>query len=1038
MRKWALWLIVAGMSVPALAANRVTVEQLEKVLAGAKANADTEVAKQLAGMELTERLSSAKLEQLRVNMPGERSRQSLTALADASAFLAPPVSDIPATATPDAAAQHRMMGMTVNYLGKTLPLLPNLFAARDTMRFESRPAQYETLEAGNDPLHEASKSRVTVLYRNGHEFIDAGTGKDKKALVPDRGLTTWGEFGPILGTVVLDAAHSRLAWSHWELSAGGPQAVFNYSVPKDKSHYDVRFCCVTESFGFDINMVTERVGYHGEITVDPDSGTILRLTAVADTDSTNPIGRADIAVEYGPVAIGGTTYYLPVRGIALARTPDLKALHSGLNPPPAAPSGGTLATLQKASLSSIAHGPLQLLLNDVAFREYHLFRAESRVVAGDEAASQPSSTLPSAAAASQPAESTAVDASMAAPEPSAPTTLAMAVPPAAVAAEPPPEPSIPEISISPATGVPDAPALSHQGTDSAFTLRLNARLVDVPLVALDKKGHTLTNLKPEDLQIFDNGVKVDLSSFAKANGGVAPEAAPSGSATAEHSERPAYSNRGTGSAKAASAAPQTNTIVLLIDQTLSFDDLTNVREQMIRFLNGLHPDEPAGVFAMKVGRFQILQAPTTDHALLSATLAKWRPSAQSISLGQEQEARNRQTLETVTNPESLLNVNGLTQTDPAINQEALDPALRTLGDRPGASALSGLTDVARHLAAIPGHKSLVWIASDNVLADWTNSSINIDKGDKFIDAAALRTQEAMNNAHVSVYPLDASRLEASGVDASIGRRNVELTPTYIIPPMMEKALEGPEMTSGKDVNAYGQQRDLRPGRIAAQLQQDMHPIQGVYRELADATGGRVFRRSSDIVGEFNSVADDGRATYLLSFTPAQAADDKYHLITAKIAGRKDVSLRYRSGYFYRKEPSTVKDRFKDAVLQTEDASEIALTANPLAGSKGHTVKLAIGATDLEVAQKEAFWTDRLDVYVVRRDVSGVKAEVTGQTMGLRLKPATYQQYLREGVPFNQVLEAGPGVGSIRIVVVDENSGRMGSVTIPASAIGKEQ
>jgi len=53
------------------------------------------------------------------------------------------------------------------------------------------------------------------------------------------------------------------------------------------------------------------------------------------------------------------------------------------------------------------------------------------------------------------------------------------------------------------------------------------------------------------------------------------------------------------------------------------------------------------------------------------------------------------------------------------------------------------------------------------------------------------------------------------------------------------------------------------------------------------------------VTEFNSVAADGRATYLLSFTPPEAADGKYHLITMKLAGRKDVTLRYRTGYFYR-------------------------------------------------------------------------------------------------------------------------------------------
>jgi VWFA-related protein len=1055
MLKWALCFILAGLALPAFASNPVTVSQLEHMLAAGRARPDVDVARQLAGLELTERLSSARLEQLRANLSGEKSQNALVALADASAFLAPPSTDIPATATPDATTQRRMMALTVDYLGKTLPLLPNLFAARDTMRFETRPESSQGIGGADNPLHEVSKSRVTVLYRNGREFVDAGASKDKKPQAPDKGLTTWGEFGPILGTVLIDAAHSRLTWSHWELAGSGPQAVFHYAVPKNKSHYDVRFCCVAESYGFDISVVTERVGYHGEITVDPDTGTILRLTVLADIDSENPIGQADIAVEYGPVEIGGRTYFCPVRGIALAQTPDLKALHSALNPSPAAGTTGTLPTLQKASLSSIAQAPRQTLLNDVAFREFHLFRADSKVVIanGSEGASRPPApTLASSAApppdAAKPAEETAVDASTLAAQPPAGTTIAMASPPAGLAAEPSPDPVIPEITVADATGLPNAPALAQTGSDSAVTLRLSARLVDVPLVALDKKGRPITNLKPEDLEIYDEGRKVDLGSFVQASGGVQASSAPSQpapTASSGPSAAPAaphtFTNHTIEQSKTVNHDQQGNTIVLLIDNTISFDDLSNAREQMRTFLNGLHGDERVALYVMRAGGFQILQDGTTDHALVATTLAKWTPSAQNISLGQEQEARNRQSMDYVHNTEDLLSVNGNVQIDSISNEQATDPKLRTLGDNPGRDAFSGMVIIARHLGAVPGHKSLVWIASDNTLADWTNGSLNIDKGDHIIQSSVLRAQEAMNDAHVSVYPLDASRLEAGGIDASIGTRNVALNPTAtanqiascgnVTNPRISNGT-GTELTAGGDISTC--QSDLHPGRAIAQMQQDLHPIQGAYRELADATGGRVFRRASDMVSEFNSVVADGRATYLLSFTPAQAADGKYHLITIKVAGRKDVNLRYRTGFFYREEPTTIKDRFSQAVLEPEDATGIALSADPLPGSNGHTLKLAIAATDLAIAQKDAFWTDKLDVYVVQREVSGTKAHVTGQTMGLRLKPATYQQYLREGIPFNQVVEAAPGVGSVRIVVVDENSGRMGSVTVPASAI----
>ena len=299
MRDFALMLAIAGAAASAFAASpapydrtasetaqvqRIPVEELEHMVARGHGRLDAEVARQLAGVALTERLSPGRLEQLRADLPGEKSRQALLVLADASAFLEPPASEIPATATPTLAAQQRMMALTVSYLGKSLPLLPNLFATRDTVRFESKPFPTGSADFADNPLHEVGRSAVTVLYRDNQEFVDAGSKKTSAPEPPDRGLATWGEFGPILGIVMIDAARSRLSWSHWELSPTGPEAVFHYSVTREKSHYDVRFCCVADSYGQPTNILRQRAGYHGQITIDPSNGAILRLTAEADVD----------------------------------------------------------------------------------------------------------------------------------------------------------------------------------------------------------------------------------------------------------------------------------------------------------------------------------------------------------------------------------------------------------------------------------------------------------------------------------------------------------------------------------------------------------------------------------------------------------------------------------------------------------------------------------------------------------------------------------------------------------------------------------
>ena len=54
--------------------------------------------------------------------------------------------------------------------------------------------------------------------------------------------------------------------------------------------------------------------------------------------------------------------------------------------------------------------------------------------------------------------------------------------------------------------------------------------------------------------------------------------------------------------------------------------------------------------------------------------------------------------------------------------------------------------MARHLASIPGYKSLVWASSDNVFADWQDQQVGIDKSPKESRWFGIRVQEAMNDA----------------------------------------------------------------------------------------------------------------------------------------------------------------------------------------------------------------------------------------------------------------------------------------------------
>jgi hypothetical protein len=185
-----------------------------------------------------------------------------------------------------------------------------------------------------------------------------------------------------------------------------------------------------------------------------------------------------------------------------------------------------------------------------------------------------------------------------------------------------------------------------------------------------------------------------------------------------------------------------------------------------------------------------------------------------------------------------------------------------------------------------------------------------------------------------------------------------------------------------------------------------------------------------MLGELESVIADGNGTYLLSFSPDTQPDGKYHQITVTAPSQSGIKLRYRTGYLYSKEPSALEDRLTQAVWQPQDESEIGLSAHWDHASQGAAISLNIAGSDIGLEQEGDLWKDKLDIFLVQRDDTGTRSRAKEQTLALNLKPETRQKVLHEGIPFAEYVEHMQNFGTTRIIVVDENSGRMGSVTLP--------
>jgi len=372
-------LAVAAHSAPAPQPDpqpgSVTIAQFEQFLASASHSRDKNLAEKLAGFELTERTTGARLVEWQKQFTGRRTRQVLAALADLSAFEPLPAADLPSGPPPNIETQRILFSRVVDYVVATRPRLPNFSALRSTMRFEiatpdeireeeqsahlfrvrNEKVAYQALgrvhpgPGGGSWLYFAASSSRLVTYRDGHEVSDSPADEERRQPLPFRSqLSTVGEFGPILSVVVGDAVHGSVTWSHWEPGPDKPLAVFHYSVPENVSHYEVSTSPIEPPL---------YPAYHGEIAADPNTGAIFRLTLMADENNTE-ISDSGIVVDYGPVAIAGKTYICPVRSIALSRGPVNRNDRS----------------------VAIPDDMAQTFLNDVTFTGYHVFRSEMRIL----------------------------------------------------------------------------------------------------------------------------------------------------------------------------------------------------------------------------------------------------------------------------------------------------------------------------------------------------------------------------------------------------------------------------------------------------------------------------------------------------------------------------------------------------------------------------------------------------------------------------------------------------------------------------------
>jgi VWFA-related protein len=253
-----------------------------------------------------------------------------------------------------------------------------------------------------------------------------------------------------------------------------------------------------------------------------------------------------------------------------------------------------------------------------------------------------------------------------------------------------------------------------------YVYRTTTRLVILDLVATDAQGRTISDLKPEEVQILENGkeqTKRDFS-FLQPN----PEQA--AQQVNLHLPPDVYTNvrqyKGNSSYN----------IILLDVLNTSFPNLAYAHDQLLKYLDNAPPNQPTAIFALG-NKLWLLHDFTTDHQALKESIRKFKGQGSQL---------------VTTSPDD----------DKAYKRKS---TLTTMGADRVWTTLDAFRSMARIMSAYRGRKNLIWI-SESFVVD-TMPNMEPRRGPLFMDEYSREVEQmsdALMEAQIAIYPIDPAGL----------------------------------------------------------------------------------------------------------------------------------------------------------------------------------------------------------------------------------------------------------------------------------------
>jgi hypothetical protein len=316
--------------------------------------------------------------------------------------------------------------------------------------------------------------------------------------------------------------------------------------------------------------------------------------------------------------------------------------------------------------------------------------------------------------------------------------------------------------------------------------------------------------------------------------------------------------------------------------------------------------------------------------------------------------------------------------------------------------------IAWSLSGIPGRKTLLWATGGFPFSMDSPSSV---PGGRLSELYERATQ-ALNDAEVSVYPVDAQGLVNYMPSASTGR--------------VPNGAAGAAQMSNRAWLVRSKQETLQ--------------------DFAEMTGGRAFYNTNDLTGAFQRATDDSSSYYVLGYY-LDTKNNKPGWRELKVkTDKKDTSVRARKGFFVTNstmnpEASRIND-MNFALAAPFEATSIPLLMEwgKIANVPGKDKRQVVFTLHVAGSEISVDGTNNaVSLAVAARALTqpGKKEKSTvadnfGEDIKADVKPESIATLRSRGMAYNNILELAPGQYSVRFVVRDNISGRIGSLSAPVT------